>query len=37
VEPSADDDLSGDEPRQVTITGHGARGLELEARLARRD
>ena len=37
VEPSADDDLSGDEPRQVTITGHGARGLELEARLAGHD
>lgn len=36
-EPSADDDLSGDEPRQVTITGHGARGLELEARLAGHD
>lgn len=37
VEPSADDDLSGDEPRQVTLTGHGARGLELEARLAGHD
>ena len=36
-EPSADDDLSGDEPRQVTLTGHGARGLELEARLAGHD
>lgn len=37
AEPSADDDLSGDEPRQVTITGHGSRGLELEARLAGHD
>jgi len=33
----ADEDLSGDEPRQVTITGHGPRGLELEALLAARD
>ena len=28
------DDLDTDEPRQVTITGHGPRGLELEALLA---
>jgi tRNA threonylcarbamoyl adenosine modification protein YjeE len=33
----ADDDLSGDEPRQVTVTGTGPRGLELEALLATRD
>jgi len=33
----ADEGLSGDEPRQVTITGHGPRGLELEALLAARD
>ena len=31
------DDLSGDEPRQVTITGTGPRGLELEALLAARE
>ena len=28
------DDLDTDEPRQVTITGHGPRGLDLEALLA---
>jgi tRNA threonylcarbamoyladenosine biosynthesis protein TsaE len=31
----AGDDLSGDDPRDVTITGAGPRGLELEASLAR--
>jgi len=31
------DDLSGDELRQVTITGTGPRGLELEALLAARE
>ncbi len=31
----ADDDLSGGDPRGVTITGAGPRGLELEASLAR--
>lgn len=36
-ETFAGDELSGDEPRQVTITGHGPRGLELEAALAARD
>jgi tRNA threonylcarbamoyladenosine biosynthesis protein TsaE len=33
-ETLAGDDLSGDEPRQVTVAGHGPRGLELEAALA---
>ena len=33
----AADDLSGDEPRQITITGTGPRGLELEALLAARE
>ena len=33
----ADEDLSGDDPRQLTITGHGPRGLELEAALATHD
>jgi len=33
----AGDDLTGDEPRQVTVTGHGPRGVELEAALAARD
>jgi tRNA threonylcarbamoyl adenosine modification protein YjeE len=33
VETLADADLSGDEPRRVTITGTGPRGLELEASL----
>ena len=37
LETFAGDELSGDEPRQVTITGHGPRGLELEAALAARD
>ena len=36
-ETFADEDLSGDEPRQVTITGAGPRGLELEAQLAARE
>ena len=36
-ETFAADDLSGDEPRQVTITGTGPRGLELEALLAARE
>lgn len=31
------DDLDADEPRRVTITGTGPRGLELEASLAGRD
>jgi tRNA threonylcarbamoyladenosine biosynthesis protein TsaE len=31
------EDLETDEPRQVTITGTGPRGLELEAALAARD
>jgi tRNA threonylcarbamoyl adenosine modification protein YjeE len=34
---TAGDDLSEDDPRDVTITGHGPRGLELEAALAARD
>lgn len=33
----ADEELAGDDPRDVTITGHGPRGLELEAALAGRD
>ena len=33
----ADEDLSGDDPRDVTITGTGPRGLELEALLAARE
>ncbi len=33
----ADEELAGDDPRDVTITGHGPRGLELEAELAARD
>jgi len=32
-----DEDLSVDDPRDVTITGTGPRGLELEALLAARD
>lgn len=36
-ETLAADDLSGDEPRQVTITGTGPRGIELEALLAARE
>jgi len=31
------EDLSEHDPRDVTITGHGPRGLELEAALAARD
>jgi tRNA threonylcarbamoyl adenosine modification protein YjeE len=37
AEPSADDDLSGPDPRDVAISGHGPRGRELEALLAARD
>jgi hypothetical protein len=33
----AEVDLFGDDPRDVTITGTGPRGLELEASLADRD
>jgi tRNA threonylcarbamoyl adenosine modification protein YjeE len=34
VAPAAPEDLERAEPRQVTITGNGPRGLELEALLA---
>ena len=40
VRPTGDGsvpDLDADEPRQVTITGTGPRGLELEASLSGRD
>jgi tRNA threonylcarbamoyl adenosine modification protein YjeE len=33
----AGEELSGDDPRDITIAGHGPRGLELEAALAARD